>query len=100
MATTLLTIKVDDKDKKKAQKLAKELGFTLSDVVRADLKKFLREKRVDVGLELTDWAKEQLRQSEKDSKAGYVSPSFDNAEDAIKWLEDPKARYQNGRPVQ
>lgn len=102
MAIKLLTIKVEDSDKKKAQKLAKRLGFSLSSVMKAYLKEFIREKRVNVALEeeLTDWAKEELRLSKEDIKAGYVSPTFDNAKDAIVWLEDSTARYENGRPVQ
>lgn len=86
MATTLLTIKVEESDKKKAQKLAKQLGFSLSGVMKAYLQKFLREKRLNVGLELTDWAKEELRKSKQDVKAGRVV-SFEDGKAALAYLD-------------
>lgn len=35
------------KDKKKAKELSKKLGFNLSEIMRALLKQFLREKKID-----------------------------------------------------
>lgn len=103
MDTSILSVKIDPKDKKKAQILAHKLGFSLSAVIKAYLKDFLRTKRVSVSLEeeleLTDWAKQQLAQSKKEVEQGYVSPPFNNVEDEIAWLNDPNAKYANGRPV-
>ena len=102
MDTEIINIKVDAKDKAQAQKLARQLGFSLSGVMKAYLKEFIRNKRVNVGLpeeelELTDWAKEELRQSAEDVKAGYASPSFKSADDAINWLNDKNPTYNNGK---
>lgn len=104
MNTAILSVKVDPKDKKQAQALAQELGFSLSALVKGFIKEFLRTKEVKFSLpeeelELTDWAKQQLALSKKEVEQGYVSPAFDNAEDAIAWLNDPKARYENGNPA-
>lgn len=105
MKTSIVSVKVDEQDKRKAKTIAQELGLSLSAVIKAYLKEFLRTKRVNVGLdeqaiELSDWAKGELEKSEQDVKAGRVSPSFDNAEESIAWLNDPNAKYANGDPVQ
>lgn len=51
MPLTSLTITVKNKDKKQAQRIAKKLGFTLSSVMRAYLKSFLRNKRIPTTIE-------------------------------------------------
>ena len=102
MNTAVVNVKVNPKIKKQAQKVAEDLGLSLSSVVNAYLRQLIKTRRVefsDVRLELTPWAKRMLRESEKDVKAGRVSPSFKNAKDAIAWLNDPIARYENGDPV-
>lgn len=103
MNTAVVNIKVDPKVKTQAQKFAASLGLSLSSLITGLLKQALKTRTVtftdDVRLELTPWAKKMLKQSEKDVKAGYVSPPFDNVEDSIAWLEDPDAKYQNGHPA-
>lgn len=42
---------------------------------------------------------ESLKKSEEDIKVGKVSPTFDNAKDAIAWLDNPNAYYGNGNKV-
>ena len=46
MAKTLISIKVDKEVKEKAQEIARELGFTLSAIVNAYLKQFIRTREV------------------------------------------------------
>ncbi|KKR27356.1 hypothetical protein A3A64_04900 [Candidatus Gottesmanbacteria bacterium RIFCSPLOWO2_01_FULL_48_11] len=103
MNTAVINIKTDPKVKKKAQAVVERLGFSLSSVLNAYLRKLIRTRTVefsdDVHLELTPWAKRMLKQSEKDTKAGLVSPKFSNVKDSIAWLNDPNARYQNGHSV-
>ena len=103
MNTAVINIKTDPTIKKLVQKKAHDLGLSLSSVINVYLRKFLTAKSVefsdDVRLELTPWAKRMLKQSEKDTKAGFVSPTFSNVKDSLAWLNDPKARYQNGHPV-
>jgi len=38
---------------------------------------------------------ESLNKSEKDIKKKDVSPSFENAKDAVSWLRDPKRKMVN-----
>ena len=45
--------------------------------------------------EPSDWLINELKESEKDRKKGHTSPAFDNAEDAIAWLNDPNAKYED-----
>lgn len=103
MKTSVINFKVDSAIKKKAQKKAQELGFSLSSVLNAYLKKFIKVKSVDFTTqeeEPSDYLIQALKESAEDIKAGRVSPSFDNTEDADAWLDDPNARYANGSPVE
>lgn len=97
MQTAVVNIKVDPEVKKKAQEVANELGFSLSAVLTGFMKQFIREKSVNFSLEpeYSEYFIKSIKEAEADIKAGRVSPSFDNAEDAIAWLKDPKAKYAN-----
>lgn len=91
MKTSVINIKVDKREKAKAQKLAKKLGFSLSSVMNAYLKDFLRKQRIVVGidaknLELSDWAREEVRQSEEDIQAGRVV-AFDTVDEELAYLD-------------
>jgi len=41
----------------------------------------------------SDYLIRELRESEEEIKAGWVSPEFKNAKDAIAWLENPNRKY-------
>lgn len=102
MNTAVINVKVDPKVKSQAQQVAQNIGISLSAVINHALKTFIRTRTItfsDERLELTPSAKRQLKQSEVDIKAGYVSPSFHNTDDAIDWLNNPDARYRNGHKV-
>ena len=88
MQTAVVNVKVDPKTKKQAQKVAEELGLTLSSVINGFLKQFVRTKSVNfsVSEELSDWAIKNLEASRRDVKAGRVI-SFKNADDAIKYVD-------------
>ena len=47
---TLISIKADKEVKRNAQKVAENLGFTLSALINAYLKQFIRNKEVYFGL--------------------------------------------------
>jgi len=103
MNTAVVNIKVDPKIKKRVQKKANEFGLSLSSVINVYLRKFLNAKEVefsDVRLEPTPYLKRLIKQSEKDIKAGRVSPRFSSAEESLAWLDDPHARFQNGDPAE
>ena len=95
--TIIINTRVDAITKRQAQKIAEEMGLSLSSLFRAFLKQFVRTKSIsfNVSEKPTDYLLKTLAQSEKDVKEGFVSPSFDNAEDNLKWLNNPKAKYEN-----
>lgn len=88
MNTAIVNIKIDEATKKEAQKVAAELGFSLSSILKAYIKQFVKTKRVTFSLkeEPSEYLKRTIKRARKDLKAGKASPIFDNAEDAIAWL--------------
>ncbi|KKR31595.1 MAG: Addiction module antitoxin, RelB/DinJ family [Candidatus Gottesmanbacteria bacterium GW2011_GWA2_41_12] len=98
MNTAVINVKVDPRIKKKAQKVASELGFSLSSLINAYLRDIIRTKTVNFSAadeNPSDYLIKSLKEAEKDIKAGRVSPRFDNANDATKWLNNPKKKYAN-----
>lgn len=97
MNSTQINIKIDTETKKRAQKAASEIGFSLSRIIIAYLREFGRTKTVYFSSgeeEPSDFLIASIKRSEEDRRMGRVSPAFDNAEDAIKWLrrKDGKSR--------
>jgi len=101
MNTAVINIKTNSQVKAKAQKVAEELGFSLSSLINGYLRHLVRTKTVhfNTSEKPTEYLIQALKESERDIKAGRVSPGFDNTEDAIKWLNDPNAKYANGNKV-
>lgn len=92
MSTQVITIKVDPATKKQAQHLAKELGLSLSGVLKGFLKHFIREKTVTFSLQReeipNEYFKRTLAKARKNWKEGKTSPLFTNIKDDLKWLEE------------
>jgi addiction module RelB/DinJ family antitoxin len=92
----VINFRIDKKTKNEAQNIAQKMGLNLSDVLKVFLKGFVRDKRLEIDLEEpSDWFVEQMAEAKADIKAGRVSPMFDNAEDAIKWLDNKNRKYAN-----
>lgn len=90
MRSAVINIKTDPKIKTRAQKVASKLGFSLSGLINAYLRQLVKSKTVYFSLsseEPTEYLLRSLAQSEKDRKAGRISPTFETAEDAIAWLK-------------
>ena len=89
MKTAVINIKTDQKIKAKAQKIAEELGFSLSAVLNAYLKKFIKEKTVYATLneEPSEYMIQALKESEEQRKRGEFY-SFKNPKDALNFLDD------------
>jgi addiction module RelB/DinJ family antitoxin len=87
MNTTSLHIKIEPAMKEQAQKTADELGLSLSAVMKALLKQFIRTRRLSVGgSEIpNEYLEKSLRQSEEDIKAGRAT-SFKSGKDALNHL--------------
>lgn len=86
---TVINIKADKHVKEKAQKLAKELGFSLSAIVNASLKQFIRKQEVhfSVGHKMTPYLESVIEQAEKDYKAGKnIDGPFTSAKEMDEYL--------------
>ncbi len=89
MNTTTLTIKIDKETKDESQKVADQLGFSLSSIIKAQLRHFIRTKSVDVSLREerpTKYFLQGLKEAEADIKTGRVT-SFKNSDEMLKYLD-------------
>jgi DNA-damage-inducible protein J len=88
MNTTVINIRTEAELKEEAKKIAGDLGMSLSTVINVFLKQFVRRRGLSVSLKETpsDFLKEKMKESKMELKEGKVSPTFDNASDAIEWL--------------
>lgn len=95
MNTAVINVKISPDLKVQAQSLAEELGFSLSSLINASLRQIVRSRMVTfkAAEEPTEYMLKLLEESKKDIKTGRVSPSFNNAKDAIEWLNSPKKKY-------
>lgn len=89
MKTASILIKTDPKVKEKAQKTAEELGFSLSSILNAFLRQFVKTKTINFSARdevPNEYFKNAIKKAREERKQGKVSPIFDNADDAIAWL--------------
>lgn len=88
--TTVIHIKADKEVKMNAQKAAKDLGLTLTDVINASLRNFIRTREVvfsDIP-QMTPEFEKILEPIMEDIKLGRnLSPSFKTAEEMDKYLD-------------
>ena len=87
-----MSFKVDKDVRDRARKVAKKIGVPLSMVVNRQLKQFAKDQRIEFGEPLIPNAKTRkiLDEALRDIREGRedkFSPMFDNADDAIRWLE-------------
>lgn len=90
MQTTAIYIKTDPEVKTKAQKVAKELGFSLSSLLNAWLRQLIKTKTIafSVADEVpNEYLKSVFKQAKKNIKIGNHSPVFKTGEEAVAWLE-------------
>lgn len=90
METTVINIKTDVKVKKEAQKVASDLGLTLSGAINGFLKQLVRDRAFLLTLSEESPSKYLLdsikdSQEERKNKKYY---SFKNNKDALRFLED------------
>lgn len=90
MNSTAIYIKTETKTKARAQEVAKELGLSLSAIVNAFLKQFIKTKTVTFSGNDEIPNKQTLaimKQAEENYKKGNTSPAFRNSEDELKWFK-------------
>ena len=98
MDTAIINIRTEPLVKKKAKRVAETLGLSLSSIIDAYLRQLIRTKTVTFSAaseEPTEYLLKSLEESRRDIEAGRVSPTFDNAKDAIAWLDNPKRKHAN-----
>ncbi len=87
---TVIHIKADKEVKNNAQKAAKDLGLTLTDVINAALRNFIRTREVifsDIP-RMTPELEKRLEQVEEDIKHGKnLSPKFKTAKEMDEYLD-------------
>lgn len=98
MNTAIINIKTDPKVKSSAQRVADDLGLSLSGVINAYLKQLIRTKTVHYSANPetnpTPYLLQALAEAEQDRRQGKVSPRFRSSHVAIQWLHNPKRKYQ------
>lgn len=87
MNTTSLHIAIEPDVKNQAEKIADEIGLSLSSVVKVLLKQFIRTGQLSVGMNETPtkYMLTSLKKSEDDVKKGRVI-SFTSGRDALEYL--------------
>ena len=91
MHTAAIYIKTDPEVKLKAQKVAKEIGVSLSSLLNAWLRDFIKTKTVTFSTndEIPNaHTLKVLKKAEENYKKGNTSPAFKTGEEAVKWLEE------------
>lgn len=97
MNVAVINVKTTDETKKQAKKVAEELGLSLSSLVNALIRQVIRTKSVNLSLETeepSEYLIKSLKESGEQLKRGETSPLFDNADDAILWLNDKNRAYE------
>lgn len=90
MSSTGIYIKTEEETKNQAQKIAKELGLSLSVVMNRLLKQFIKTKTVNFNVDdeiPNAHSRALMKQAEKNLKKGNHSPVFNTGEEAVIWLE-------------
>ena len=89
MSNAAIYVKTEPETKQKAQKVAKELGLSLSTVVNGFLKQFIKTKTVTFSAdeEPNEYTRFVMKQAEENLKKGNHSPVLKTGEEAVAWLE-------------
>ncbi len=74
--SVVINFKTDPKIKKEAQKIAKEMGISLSAILNMYLRKVVKEKKIETQIDswdnLTDESKEAIYEAQADREAGRL----------------------------
>lgn len=88
MNTAVINIRTDFGLKSAAQRVAEELGFSISSLVNAYLKQLVKTKTVyfSGAEEPSDYLIQAMKEAEADRKAGRYR-SFNNSAEALEYLD-------------
>ena len=88
--STVINFKTDTKIKKRAQDLAEKFGLSLSDVLNVLLRNFVYKRELNLDLKEEDENNLKLLEKLNEIEKEDTSPAFDNAKDAINYLNSSK----------
>ena len=85
---SVITIKTDIATKRVVQKLAKEMGLTLNDLLNNCLKQIVANQHIDRYIleSMTPKLEKLLEEAEEEIKMGEISRPYGNIEDLLKDL--------------
>ena len=89
MSDAAIYIKTDLEVKLKAQKVSRDLGFSLSSLMNAWLRQLIRTKTVNFSVadeEPSEYLLQVMEKAEKNRKTRKGSPVFEDAGSAVEWL--------------
>lgn len=89
MQTAIINFTTEEEIKQQAQKVAKQMGVSLSTILNNYLRYFVKTKAVTFRADEeipSEYLMQSLERAEKDLKEGKTSPAFDNADDLINYL--------------
>lgn len=95
MKTAIINIKTKPITKNRAQKIADDLGLSLSAVINGFLNHLIKTKRIEFDAIVREEPSEYLIKSLQEAENEITSPAFDNVDDAIAWLKNPNRKYEN-----
>lgn len=89
MQTAAIYIRTEPETKKQAQKVAREIGMSLSTLLNTYLKQVIRTKKMEFNLEEepSEYLINTIKKARENRKQGKGSSIFANIEDDLKWLE-------------
>lgn len=86
---TVINVKTEKEVKKEAQKVAQELGFSLSAIINAQLRQLIKEKETyfSVTPRMTLYLEKIVKQAKEDYKnRKNISPIFSSAKESLDYL--------------
>jgi addiction module RelB/DinJ family antitoxin len=86
---TQVNLKIDSNIKKDAQKMARELGLSLSSVVNATLRQFARTGELELSAtpKITPYLENLVKEARREFENGKGHGPFTSSEEMIKSLE-------------
>lgn len=88
MKTAVISVKVDQEVKEKAQAVAKDIGLPLGSILNAYLKELIKSQTVYFAAEpMTPKMEKIIEEAERERAEGKTIGPFNNAESAISYLK-------------
>ena len=86
--STTITVRVEQEVKIEAQRLAKELGLSLSSLINAFLKQLIREKKLKftISEEPSEYTLRAIKKSEEELKSGKAY-KFSDPKKAVEFID-------------